>query len=150
MNREHQKREKELIRKYQEKAREIERLREKIEEYENIKNSQIDIENIKKELEEYKKKYNDLQNSKIIPEEKKYNTQKKKIINNKIKKILKKKKKDINKEIKILNNNKYSNKEEIEKNCEIFIENNKIDFTYKYKFNKIGEYNITFNSNKIM
>ena len=117
MNREHQNREIELIRKYQEKAREIERLREKI--------------------EEYKKKYNDLQNSKIIPEEKKSNTPEKEIMDNKIKTIFEIKEEDLNKEIQILNyNNKdNSNKEEIEKNCEIFIENNKIDFTYKYKFN---------------
>ena len=73
-------------------------------------------------------------------------------MDNKIKTIFEIKEEDLNKEIQILNyNNKdNSNKEEIEKNCEIFIENNKIDFTYKYKFNKIGEYNITFNFNKIM
>ena len=45
--------------------------------------------------------------------------------------------------------NKYENEEEIQNNCEILIDNNKIEFSYLYKFEKEGKYLIKyiFNNN---
>ena len=41
-------------------------------------------------------------------------------------------------------------KEEIEKNYDIYINNKKIDFTYTYKFYEIGQYTIKFVFNKVL
>ena len=41
-------------------------------------------------------------------------------------------------------------KEEIEKNCDIYINNKKIDFSYTYKFYEIGKYTIKYVFNKAL
>jgi hypothetical protein len=55
---------------------------------------------------------------------------------------------DINKKIQIINCNKdNSNKEIIENSCEIFLNNEKINFSYFYIFNEEGEYTFKFDFN---
>ena len=62
---------------------------------------------------------------------------------------------DIDKDIRILNSYEEAKKEEsylkgknnekeIKNNCRIYINENKIDFCYKYKFDKKGKYNIKY------
>ena len=50
---------------------------------------------------------------------------------------------DLNKNIKILNYND-SNKEEIEKLCNIYLNDEKINFDFEYKFDRVGKYNFIY------
>ena len=56
---------------------------------------------------------------------------------------------DINKTIKILNHNDI-NKEEIEKKCDIYFGDKKIDFNYEYTFDKPGKYLFKFIFNDLL
>ena len=97
------------------------------------------------ELEEYKKKIKEMENrmSQIPHVENNDN-----ILDNYILAIYKIDKEDINKKIQIINCNKdNSNKKMIENSCEIFLNNEKINFSYFYTFNKEGEYTFKFNFN---
>ena len=63
-------------------------------------------------------------------------------------------KEDINKDIQILNynnSNDNSNQNDLENCCQIYLNNEKIDFNFTYKFTKEGEYifKITFNNPKL-
>ncbi len=56
---------------------------------------------------------------------------------------------DINKDIRILNHCK-DNKKEIEESCEIYLNNEKIDFNFFYKFEKENKYTFKFSFNKLL
>ena len=51
---------------------------------------------------------------------------------------------DINKNIQILNCDEKINKNELKKICNIYLNDNKIDFTFEYKFDKPGKYFFIF------
>ena len=58
--------------------------------------------------------------------------------------------KDINKKIQIINCDENINKSELEHLCEIFYEDKKIDFTYKYEFNTPGKKVFMFKFNNLL
>ena len=57
---------------------------------------------------------------------------------------------NLNKNIKLINYDENLNKEELEKICEIYLIDKKIEFTYEYKFNKTGKYTFIFKFNSLL
>lgn len=57
---------------------------------------------------------------------------------------------DINKKIQLINCEEKINKFELEKKCEIYFDEKKIDFTYEYIFINPGKYTFTFKFNSLL